>query len=264
MSFVEAEKLVKKEKWSMMDLHSHTHYEVFFLAKGNRTYFISNSLYKLSAPALVFIPPHVMHKSEGDAFERYVLSVSDSYLDKFQRNVLKRKALSVINLTEKQKEILVGLFEELCSINKLNKFSDEKIKALVGYLILKINQMGEQSYTPNASCQTPVPTNLLKIIDFLNQNYSQKITLDSLAENFFISKGTLIYAFNKHMGCSPIDFLLNIRLTKAKELLLNSKLSIEEISEQCGFSSANYFSLIFKKKENLSPMNYKKNENAKK
>lgn len=264
MSFIQAEKLVMKEKWSMLDLHSHPHYEVFFLAKGNRTYFISNSLYKLTAPAIVFIPPHVMHKSEGDPFERYVLSVSDSYLDKFQRHVLKRKALSVVHLTEKEKDILVALFEELCSVNKLNKFSDEKIKALTGYLLLQINQMDNQTSIPSASCQTPVPTNLLKIIDYLNSNYSDKITLDGLSEKFFISKGTLIYSFNKHMGCSPIDFLLNIRLTKAKELLLNSKLSVEEISETCGFSSANYFSLIFKKKENISPMNYKKNEKAKK
>ena len=66
------------------------------------------------------------------------------------------------------------------------------------------------------------------------------------------------------MSCSPIDYLLNVRLTKAKELLLSSKKSIGEISEECGFSSANYFGLIFKQKEKLSPANYKKYQNEKK
>ena len=66
------------------------------------------------------------------------------------------------------------------------------------------------------------------------------------------------YNFKKYTNCSLIDFLLNIRLTKAKELLVNAKKSVEEIAELCGFSSANYFGLIFKKKEGVSPINYRK------
>jgi iron complex transport system substrate-binding protein len=94
-------------------------------------------------------------------------------------------------------------------------------------------------------------------------HYAEKQTLESLAENFFVSKATLIYNFKKYASCSPIDFLLNVRLTKAKELLLNTKKSVNEISEICGFSSANYFGLIFKQKENLSPANYRKYQNSK-
>lgn len=264
MSFVEIEKSVKKKKWSMMDLHSHPHYEIYFLSSGNRKYFLSNSLYTLSKPSLIVIPPHAMHKSEGDAFERYVLNVSESYLDKFQKYALKQKELSVIELNERERKILVELFEMLVAVDKHKRFSDDIIRALVSYLILQINELDNKSSAPSAQSNGNVPTIVLKIIEYLNTHFANKITLETLAEKFFISKGTLIYNFNKYMNCPPIDFLVNIRLTKAKELLLNSKLSVEQISEKCGFSSANYFSLIFKKKENLSPMNYKKNENAKK
>ena len=60
-----------------------------------------------------------------------------------------------------------------------------------------------------------------------------------------------------------MDFLLNVRLTKAKDLLTNSDKSVGEISDECGFSSANYFGLIFKKKEGLSPLQYRKNQQSK-
>ena len=65
------------------------------------------------------------------------------------------------------------------------------------------------------------------------------------------------------MNCSPIDFLLNVRLNKAKEMLLHTKKSVGDVSEACGFSSANYFGLIFKQKEGLSPANYRKHEQTK-
>jgi AraC-like DNA-binding protein len=60
-----------------------------------------------------------------------------------------------------------------------------------------------------------------------------------------------------------MDYLLMLRLSKAKEELMNTEKSIKEISESCGFSSPNYFSLIFKRKENISPGNYRKYQNAK-
>jgi quercetin dioxygenase-like cupin family protein len=69
MSFIELEKSVRTEEWSMNDLHSHSHYEIYYLTKGSRTFFLSNSLYRLTAPILIIIPPHVMHKTEGGAFE---------------------------------------------------------------------------------------------------------------------------------------------------------------------------------------------------
>ena len=69
--------------------------------------------------------------------------------------------------------------------------------------------------------------------------------------------------FKKYTKRSPIDFLLTVRITKAKQLLVSTKKSVGEISDACGFSSANYFGLIFKKKEGISPLTYRKNQLAK-
>lgn len=263
MSFIEIEKSIKNEEWSMLNLHSHTHYEIYFLQKGNRTFFLSNALYKLTAPVLIIIPPHTLHKTEGSAFERYNINVSEDYIEEFQKHVLQEKALSVIKLNNEKNALFESVFNQINSVDKRQKYSNEIIKTLFSYLILQINNLSVETLSSSVSKESDTPPQMLKVIDYINQNYMENLTLSNICEKFFLSKGTLIYNFNKHMKCSPIEYLLNIRLTKAKELLQKTNKSIGEIAELCGFSSANYFGLIFKGKENLSPMAYRKHERNK-
>ena len=126
-----------------------------------------------------------------------------------------------------------------------------------------LSKIDESNQPPRAEAKNSIPPLIFKTIDYINENYDRKQTLDKLAKNFFVSKTTLMYQFKKYTNCSLIDYLLNVRLTKAKEMLLNTKKSVNEISELCGFSSSNYFGLIFKKKENLSPANYRKHQKNK-
>ena len=60
------------------------------------------------------------------------------------------------------------------------------------------------------------------------------------------------------MHCSIMDYVSRMRLSKAKSLLRDENKSVEDVAMECGYSSANYFGLIFKKEVGLSPLNYKK------
>ena len=263
MAFIEFEKSVRENDWSMHDLHSHPHYEIYLLSKGSRSFFLSDALYKLTAPVLIVIPPHVMHKTEGGAFERYNISVSANYLDGFQKEVLDAQALRIIQPRYDETDRLISLFQEGVRTDKRGKHSEYIIKALFSYAVFTMSKLSGAYLQPTATAESGMPPLVLKVVDYLNNHYAEKQTLEELAEYFFVSKATLIYNFKKYTNCSLIDFLLNVRLTKAKEMLLNTKKSVNEIAECCGFSSANYFGLVFKKKENLSPANYRKNERAK-
>ncbi len=263
MKFIEIEKSIKSTEWSMIDLHSHPHYEIYFLQKGSRTFFLSNTLCKITAPSLLIIPPHSLHKTEGEGFERYNIYFTDSYLDEFQRQTLQKKSLTVINLSHGESLTLIDAFDKLLAVDKRKKHSEHVIKALFSYIIYLISELTLNAQSHEYPEQEYVPPLVLKAVDYLNSNYDKKTTLNQIANHFFISKGALIYNFNKFLGCSPIDYLLNIRISKAKEMLLNTDKSVNEIAELCGFSSANYFGLIFKKKENLSPLMYKKHQKSK-
>ncbi len=263
MAFIEIEKSVHKNDWSMQDLHSHPHYEIYFLREGSRSFFLSNALFNLQAPIIIIIPPHTLHKTEGGPFERYNVNVSPNYLDDFQKEVLKSKSLQAIKLNVAETEKFTELFEEMMANKKRQKFGENIVNTLFSYNIYAISKLNAAVGQPKTTTKNAIPPLVLKVIDYLNKNYAEKQTLEEIANNFFVSKATLMYNFKKYMDCSLIDFLLSIRIAKAKELLLNTKKSVEEISELCGFSSSNYFGLIFKRKENLSPANYRKHQKNK-
>lgn len=262
MAFIETEKSVHINDWSMHDLHSHPHYEIYFLKSGTRSFFLSNALFHLEAPIVIIIPPHVLHKTEGGPFERYNINVSPNYLDEFEKDVLNAKALQIIKPSAAETQNLVEHLDALRE-QKPKKYEQSITQTLFSYIILHLSKLAQNENTPKAATKNSIPPLILKVIDYLNENYGQKLTLEDIANEFFISKTALSYGFKKYMDCTLIDFLLSIRLTKAKEFLLGTKKSIEEISELCGFSSANYFGLIFKQKENLSPAHYRKHQASK-
>lgn len=262
MSFIEIEKSVRTVKWSMNALHSHSHYEIYFLTRGERTFLLSNALYKLSAPMIIIIPSHVMHKTEGGAFERFNINVDAGYLDAFQREMLDSLALKVLTPSERQFAQLSELLEKEKNFST-SRHRDSVTRAIFSYAVLLLCELDASGAWSAATKGNALPPLVLKTIDYINSSYAEHITLESLAEAFFVSKGTLIYNFKKYAGCSPMDFLLNVRLNRAKLLLLDGHDSVDDIAKACGFSSANYFGLIFKKKTGLSPTAYRRHENQK-
>lgn len=100
---------------------------------------------------------------------------------------------------------------------------------------------------------------LSKIKRYLDEHFTEKISLDELSAIFFINKFYLTRIFKNRFGLSVNSYLIEKRITKAKQLLRFSDLSIEEISVQCGLSDANYFARIFKKTEGISPGAFRRN-----
>ncbi len=263
MPFLEVDKSTRVEDWSLHEFHSHPHYEIYFLSKGSRTFFLSNAMYTLTAPTLVVIPPRTVHKTEGGSFERYNINVSPSFLDPFQKEVLEEKSLQIISLSSEEEKAFYSLVVKAHAVDKNERHQELILKALFSYGIYLLSRAGTRRILPKAAAEQDIPPLVLKVMDYLNVHYNEEITLDFLAEKFFVSKATLIYNFKKHTGHTLIDYLLTVRITKAKQLLVSSNKGIREISELCGFSSANYFGLIFKKRENLSPAAYRKNQREK-
>jgi AraC-like DNA-binding protein len=72
-----------------------------------------------------------------------------------------------------------------------------------------------------------------------------------------MSKATFYRAFKKELGISPIEFIFNEKIIKAKELLKNPKNKLSEVSHELGFSDANYFIRVFKKKEGITPHQFR-------
>ena len=87
---------------------------------------------------------------------------------------------------------------------------------------------------------------------------TENISLDQLAEQFFISKYYLSREFKKEFGTTVIQYVLAKRINNAKELLRYSNSSIEEIAHLCGIDDASYFNKVFRKMEGCTASEYRK------
>lgn len=111
-----------------------------------------------------------------------------------------------------------------------------------------------------ANEQTSAPDSFItKAIIYINENLSEQITLEDICNSVHMSKYYFCHSFKSVMGMTVMEYVLNTRLTAAKNLLINRQLSISEISDTCGFSSSSYFCQAFKNATGVTPNKYRKN-----
>ena len=94
-------------------------------------------------------------------------------------------------------------------------------------------------------------------IRYMRNNFYKKIDMDELAERVFLSHSGLIWKFKKELNTTPSNYLCILRLSYAKQLLLNHPYSITEISEMCGYSNPYYFTNAFHKYSGMSPTEFR-------
>ena len=105
---------------------------------------------------------------------------------------------------------------------------------------------------------TSFKRDLQSIKDYIDHHYQEKITLDLLAEMFYINKFYLTRIFKEQYGTTINSYLLQVRITHAKQMLRFSDLPIEKIAHECGMVDANYFARMFRKVEGISPGEFRK------
>ena len=97
-----------------------------------------------------------------------------------------------------------------------------------------------------------------EILAFLRERYLQKITLKEIAEELHYSYSYIEHVFRKESGIPLMKYLRNLKIEKAKELLVMTNESVLSISEKVGFEDSNYFTAVFTAKVGVSPRTYRK------
>lgn len=92
-----------------------------------------------------------------------------------------------------------------------------------------------------------------RVADYIKARYMEPITIEAMAERFEVDVKHLAYRFRKHTGLSPKEFLIQCRMTHAKQLLHTTGYTIQQIAQKVGYQDAYYFSRLFKKYVGMSP-----------
>ncbi len=97
------------------------------------------------------------------------------------------------------------------------------------------------------------------MINYIMNNYDQKVALDEIAKSANVSKRECLRCFKNNLGMSPIEYLNDYRIRMAAQMLAKSSDSVITVSENCGFCSCSYFSKVFRDVMGCTPKEYRKN-----
>ena len=93
---------------------------------------------------------------------------------------------------------------------------------------------------------------------YIEQNYNRELTLTQIASEVNFSIYYLAHIFKREMGVSPMQYLMNCRMEKAKELLTDTRRTISDIAAEVGYQNKNYFTMLFKRNVGITPGKFRK------
>ncbi len=96
------------------------------------------------------------------------------------------------------------------------------------------------------------------LLCYIAEHYNEKVTLDNLCEIIHVSKFHFLKLFKTHTGFTPYEYLINYRINKAKQLLKNTDISVNDVCVCVGFNDESSFIKQFKKATGYTPLNYRR------
>ena len=99
-----------------------------------------------------------------------------------------------------------------------------------------------------------------RILHYIHQHHTEKITVRDLSEKFFCSVSSISHIFKSTCGYSISDYITKLRMETAKAMLANSGMSILSVALNVGYTDCSYFSNVFKKNCGISPSEYRKQQ----
>jgi len=240
---------ISSGKKKMPSMHYHTAYELYYLQAGSREYFIEDKLFSVLPGDFVLIPPGKLHRTGGEYGERILINFHVNFLQKFYTEDM---IAQLVQCFDAWKRTPSPTQQNTCThlLKKILESKDEATSALLlGTLLMELNSISPPVMHENA---------MNPIVAFINQNYATITSLEEIADRFYISKHHLCRIFKKTMKLTVVDYLTQIRLKHACQMLLFSQMPIGKISDACGFHSSAYFSRVFKENTGKSPVEYRR------
>lgn len=262
---------IKDQKKIAFEYHYHDFNKIIIFISGNVTYHIEGKAYKLKPWDILLVGNREIHNpviDSGYSYERIILWVNQDFLDKHSADDCNLSTCFDLalktnyNLLRLNPELVKNTRRKLLELEdaqKNNEFGSRILKnALFMQLLVIINREFLGNYSLKASDDIEYDERIDKVLRFINENLSEELSIDTLAQRFFISKYYLMHKFKFQTGYSLHNYILLKRLTAANNLLKTGKPAME-VCIECGFGDYSSFVRSFKKMFGLSPKNHYKN-----
>lgn len=238
--------------------HSHKFSEIFFLINGEFNFHIRDMCITVYKNDFVIIPSNVEHNERSipnKNIECIVLGVEnlDFSLNKNSEGYYKG------NILEEEYFLISLLNTMIKSAEEQTDYNNYLCQKLFDVLYLYIKKLSNLSvkFEDKNNIINPSKNNILWVKQYIDDNFTKHINLDNLALKIGLNKYSMIRSFKRVFNISPINYMLDLRYERSKFLLRTTNDSIKQISEELGFSSANYFSQFFQKHDGITPSKYR-------
>lgn len=237
------------------------HYEICFILSGASEYYFDFSKYILESQDCIFLDKKEIHFSlqkEENATKRVIVNFNDDFLRQYSLNWHFLKEIfekPMFHIPSKSWGEISHLLTELVyEADYPSMFSSHLIRGNLYKLLITMYRIKTKTQFDKV-----LPTN--QIIEaatkYICQNFSNRLTLDEVANFCHVNKYYLSKLFKKVMKVNFITYLNSIRVQNASLLLLESNDSILEISQKCGFNSQNHFCDVFRSVKGISARDFR-------
>ena len=247
-------------------IHSHTKYEILYMIEGEATFSIGGTDFAMTPHTLLFIPPNVFHGIHvlTDAtYDRYTVHFDPTFLSHEHRALLLSKlpdksgsSCCLHNMGDSGILEMLRQFDDLdTSPAVLHKpLIPIFLHALIARILIKMPGI-EESAGDVKMTQSSFKS---KLLDYIDDHFTEPITLDALAARFYVSKSQLNQTFRQMTGTTIIDYIIRKRISYAQQLLLNG-ISAQQACTTAGFGDYTSFYRAYKKHFGCAP-NHDKRE----
>lgn len=251
-------------EWLMQKHHFHENYEILFSLSNAGKCFAGSSTYPIERGTLLIIKDTVLHRTIADKctdYQRYVLHFSEETLKSIstpQTDLLSvfSKLSPFIRIEENNIPEMIKLFKS-CEAPKTNKFGDDLRRGIAFIeLLLKTCELMEDQRPSEVSVNFDF-MKVSPIIEYIQNNLEEDLSLDSIAKKFFMNKYYMCHIFKSSTGFSMGEFIINHRVLMARALLREG-CSVQEAGERSGFKNNAHFIRTFGNLSGKSPGQYKK------
>lgn len=247
---------------SMAAMHMHQSHELYFLLSGRRRYFIGHNIYELAPGNLIFIPKDTLHRTTASGhagYERYVVNFFEpalqGFIDRVGRSLFDNLLHS--GCLELPAEINRRIQQDL---EQMKQESDNRCAytdAAIVHLLEDILLCALRHGKPAKPCVGETVDKIQYAARYISENYAEPLTLEDAAQLTNLEKTYFSKRFKLLTGFGFHEYLTEVRLCAAAQLLEQTDLSMVDIAERCGFSSSNYFGDVFRRWKSCSPSHYR-------
>lgn len=237
--------------------HWHEYTEIHFAKRGSFSMNCANRSYVLKENDCVIVNANELHEGVGENCDDFVIMIHPAFFD--NNYVIFKHFLNDNAVTD----MMYRIIEEYENKGQLSRLAIKGYTyQLVTYLgrNYAIAEMSEGNYKAFSEKYKTVN----KAAEFINNHYYENITTGFLSDLVHLSQSHFCHIFKEITGKSAKEFLINVRIERASDLLRSTDMNITEIAFACGFLDANYFARAFKKIRGMNPTEYKKSEKERK